>query len=115
MAFLGASTPQTPPELAPPAPMGAAFGRRPPILGTPIGAGGARPGGPGGREPPQEFSQVLLRAYFGAPLFNMAGPQVMETKTKAVQSQTTSTYVRKVVTPRFEPLPEMSHGCFPEG
>ena len=39
----------------------------------------------------------------------------VETKTKGVQSQTTYTYVRKVVNPRFEPLPDKSHGCFPEG
>ena len=51
-----------------PAPNGgaAAFGRRPPILGTPVGAGGARSGRSGGREPPRKanfpkfFPTVLL-------------------------------------------------------
>ena len=38
----------------------AAFGRRPPILGTPVGAGGARSGGSGGREPPRKASPPEL-------------------------------------------------------
>jgi len=58
--------------------LAAVFGRRPPILGTPVGAGGARSGGSGRREPPRKANVPKIPQTFPKAVGPLKGEPVPE-------------------------------------